>query len=200
MIPSFLERKTGWHEAFGEAQDCYKKLENKIYFDQLSNLRTRAEFTRIIYQHATLKQFARNSGNDCTFPENFIIDYKEDGEFAKNLFLTEYVPGMINVIDDILGKEGNDGIVRTTKTVIGEEIVLKRLEKGKAKRDELVRLCEEKGISPYTLDNQILPKLKENLIVQVDFGWYELKDNQKQKEPETNEKDKTTGGSGASFG
>jgi hypothetical protein len=172
---SYLGRKNSWDEMIKEAKDKHKKLESETYYNQIVNMRTRAEFTRLMYQHAALKQFARDTGTDCSFPEKFIIDYKEDGEFAKTLCINEYKPTLIDVIHDIVGNQTKAYSCRITKTTIGEQVVLERLKTGHAKRDELVKLCEAQGISQYTLDNQILPYLlNQARIKRLDHGSYAL--------------------------
>ena len=159
--------------------DAYPELKKKDDFDQIMSLRNASEFRRIMYQHAALKQFARSSGNDLSISEKFQIDYKEDGEFAKRLWLEEYVPSILDVISNISSSNAKPA-KRRTKTKIGMDLILERLEKGPAKREELVALAEKNGVSSFLVDNQILPKLIESgLIVRDSQGWYCL---QKDKE------------------
>jgi hypothetical protein len=179
---SYYERQQIWNELVKEMLDAYPELKKKENFDQIMSLRTTSEFRRIMYQHAALKQFARSSGNDLSISEKFQIDYKEDGEFAKRLWLEEYVPGMIDVISNVSSSNAKPA-KRCTKTKIGMDLVLERLEKGPAKREELLVLIEKNGISSYLLDNKILPRLiKFKLIVKDSQGWYSLKKDGRKKE------------------
>ena len=177
---SYHERQKIWDATQKAVADTYEKVMTKVHFNQLVNLRTRAEFTRLIHQHAVFKQFERDQGHDFAQPSKFIVNYSEDGEFAKQLWVNDYVPSMIDVINDILrhsrarskwGKKSARGV----STAKGEEIVVERLKEGPAKRAELKRLVEKAGISSSTLDNQILPSLlRDGVIKKGRFGWYFL--------------------------
>jgi hypothetical protein len=172
---SHYERKNIWSETLNEINEQYSEFSKPQYFDELVSLRYSSEFYRLMYQHAALKQFARTSGSDFCFPDKFVIE-KEDGQFAKQLWLNEYVPGIIDVVNDILRHQPKSGGSKGSKSALGKEIVLERLKKGSAKREELLKLCENKGISSYLLDNKILPELlADDLIVQISHGWYALK-------------------------
>lgn len=173
---SYHERQKVWDATQKAMMDTYEKVMTKVHFNQLVNLRTRAEFTHLIHQHAVFKQFERDQGYDFAQPSRFIVDYTEDGEFAKQLWVSDYVPSMIDVINDILrhSKSGNKS-ARGVSTAKGEEIVVERLKEGPAKRAELKRMVEKVGISSSTLDNQILPALlRKKTIKHGRFGWYSL--------------------------
>ena len=89
---------------------------------------------------------------------------------------------MLDIIANVLSVSAKP-TKRRTKTKIGMDLVLQRLEKGPAKREELVALAEKNGISSFLIDNQILPKLIESgLIVRDSQGWYSLKNNGGKKE------------------
>lgn len=168
------ERKRIWDETVKEMMDNYSELEKKVNFDQLMSLRNVSEFRRIMYQHAALKQFARDQGNDLLLPEKFQIDYKEDGEFTKTLWLEEYVPSMLDIIANVLRGSAKPA-KRRTKTSAGMDLFVRRLEEGHAKREELLAIAAKNGISSFLVDNQILPKLIESgLIVRDNQGWYSL--------------------------
>jgi hypothetical protein len=172
---SCYERKRIWDETVKEMLEEYSQLEKNYYFDQLMSLRTVSEFRRIMYQHAALKQFARDPGNDLSISEKFQIDYKEDGEFAKKLWLQEYVPSMIDIINNVLSSSSKP-TKRITNTRIGIKLFLKRLEKSSAKRAELVEMAGKNGISSFLVDNQIIPRMiDKKLIVRDSRGWYSLR-------------------------
>jgi len=178
---SCYERKRIWDETVKEMIDIYPQLEKNVNFNQSVSLRSRSEFRRLVYQYAATQQFARDSGNDLSISEKFQIDYKEDGEFAKRLWLEEYVPSLLDVISNVSSSPAKPA-KRPTKTKIGMDLVLERLENGSAKREELLVLVEKNGISSYLLDNQILPRLiKIKLIVKDSQGWYSLKDNKQEE-------------------
>lgn len=178
---SYYERKRILGETIKEMMDRYPQLEKGAYFNQLTTLRNVSEFRRLMYQHAALKQFARDSGNDLSCPKEFLIDYKEDGEFAKELWLEEYVPSMIDIINNVLSHPSK-AAKRVTKTRLGQELVLKRLSESTSKREELLELAEKNGISRYTVDNQILRRLLESGFVARDsHGWYSLTEKGKQE-------------------
>lgn len=174
---SYYERQRIWDDTQKTLMDTYRdEMANDIYFNQIVNMRTRAEFTRLMYQHAVLKQYERDQGYDFTQPHKFIIDYKEDGEFAKQLWISEYVPSMIDVVKDVLKHpDAKIKSTRETLTAKGEAIVIEKLKKGPAKREELLKLLSGYGISVYLLDNRILRKLiTQGTIVRNHFGWYSL--------------------------
>jgi hypothetical protein len=193
---SYYDRKNIWTETLNEIKEEYTEFKSADYFNEIVSLRYRTEFIRLMYQHAAFKQFARASGYDFAFPTKFILDNKEDGAFAKELWIKEYVPGIIEIVNDINRGQAKSGSQRVTKTAIGKSIVIERLKDGPAKRDELVKLCDAKSISPYLLDNKILPELLgAESIVQINHGWYALKDSELQKEdadkePENNKQHK----------
>jgi hypothetical protein len=176
---SFQKRKKLWVDTQNLIFETYPELAEQ-HVDQLINLRTRAEFRRLLIQHATTKQFQRDQGYDLAEPGKFIIDYKEDGEFAQNLWLEEFVPSMIDVIDDIQKYDPKRRSKRRkTLTQKGEEIVKKRLEKGIAGAAELAELVKKKGISVSLLNNKILKKmLREDIICKpTGYKYYKLKKN-----------------------
>lgn len=174
---SYYSRQKVWEDTQKLSVDTYfMELTNEIYFNQLVNMRTRAEFTRLMYQHAVLKQFARNSGCDFGLPEKFVIDYDEDGEFAKEYWVNEYVPSMIDLISDVLSNsETQPRSSRVTLTSKITSTVVERLRKGPAKREELIAMLDSSGIKPYLLDTQVLPiLLKYGIIKRTEFGIYAL--------------------------
>lgn len=176
---SFQKRKKLWTDTQKLIFETYPELAEQ-HVDQLINLRTRAEFRRLLIQHATMKQFQRDQGYDLSEPGKFIIDYKEDGEFAQNLWLEEYVPSMVDVIDDIQKYDPKRGSKRSKNlTQKGEEIVKKRLENGLADTAELIKIVKTKGISASLLNNQILRKMLSDGIIckPTGFKYYKLKDN-----------------------
>lgn len=175
---SFYERKRVWDETLKVLVDSYGDLSD-LYFNQLVSLRSRAEFTRLMYQHAALKQFARNHGVDFSMPSKFIIDYEEDGEFAKQLWISEYVPSMIDVINDVTQHHSRGRSARGALTIRGIAIVIERLKKGHAKRSQMLKEVAKAGVSSYILDNSILPLLlKQGRIVREKHGWYSLADSE----------------------
>ncbi|MDH5787883.1 MAG: hypothetical protein OEZ40_06310, partial [Candidatus Bathyarchaeota archaeon] len=183
MVPrdeaSFQSRKEIWNQTVREMTDLYGEKMSEVYLEQLVNLRTRAEFTRIMYQHAALKQFERSQGYDFVLPSKFIINYDEDGEFARQLWLSEYVPSMMSVIDDITHFAHSwRGRRIATSTQRGEEIILKRLEKGPADHGELEKLVREAGITASLLNNYILPGLIRKGLICKPTGYklYRVRD------------------------
>lgn len=175
---SYYERKKVWDETQKLLDDNYGDKVDDRYFGQLVNLRMRAEYNRIMYQHAVLKQFERNQGYDFSLPTKFAIDYKEDGAFAKQLWISEYVPSMIDVMNDITKRYDKGTGTQETLTSRGATEVLKRLTNGPAKRRELIKVVEKIGISDSLLDNQILPRLLKSKQIQRDkFGVYSLVKN-----------------------
>jgi len=174
---SYQLRKRIWDDTQKEMLELYPDMKD-IYEDQLVTLRATAEFRRLMYQHAALKQFARNQGHDFAEPGKFVIDYEEDGEFAKQLWLTEYVPSLMEVVDDIL----HSSLLRRSRTVTfsekGSEVVLKRLEEGSAAHDELVEVAADAGIKKSLLSNVVLPTLlKKDLICKpTGYKVYQLRD------------------------
>ncbi|MGA2573919.1 MAG: winged helix-turn-helix domain-containing protein [Candidatus Methanomethylicaceae archaeon] len=98
---SHQKRKEVWIATQKEIEEKYGQLEDK-YTEQLVNLRSSSEFHRIMYQYAALKQFQRCQGYDFSIPDKFVIDYKEDGDFARKLWVEEYVPSLIDVVNDVL--------------------------------------------------------------------------------------------------
>jgi hypothetical protein len=181
---SFHERQRIWDETQELVMDTFQnEMHDEVYFSQLFNMRTRAEFTRVMYQHAALKQYARNTGGDFCLPEKFVIDYNEDGEFAKQYWLSEYVPSMIDVINDVLRTTSiTKKSQRETLTSRIIEIVTDRLANGRAKREELVELLKAKGIKYYLLDSKVLPLLIEReIIIRDSFGYYSLAEKSQEK-------------------
>jgi hypothetical protein len=174
---SYQIRKKIWDDTQKEMFEAHPDMK-AVYEDQLVNLRAISEFRRLIYQHAAVKQFERDQGYDFAEPGKFVIDYEEDGEFAKRLWLTEYVPSMMDVVDDITKYEPLRKSKRTeTSTQRGEDIVLKRLEKGPAEPKELVKLAEDAGVRTSLFNNYALPTLlKKGLICKPHYGLYKLKD------------------------
>jgi hypothetical protein len=173
---SFYERQKVWDDTQRAMMDTYKSRIQDVHFDQLVNLRTRAEFTRIMYQHAALKQFQRDQGHDFSEPQKFIVDYKEDGEFAQQIWLGEYVPSMIDVIDDVL-RGSRQTMISSTSTLTSKGViaVIEILKNSPAKRATLIDELKKIGVSQYLLDNKILPfLLKQKLIVRNKFGQYSL--------------------------
>jgi hypothetical protein len=181
---SFHERQRVWDETEQLVMDIYpNEMHTDVYFSQLFNMRTRAEFTRLMYQHATLKQFARSGGSDFNLPGSFIVDYNEDGEFAKQYWLSEYTPSMIDVINDVLrtttitAKSKRETL--TSKTI---DIVIDRLIQGSAKREDFVELLKIKGIKHYLLDSKVLPLLVDReIIIRDSFGCYSLAEKYEEK-------------------
>ena len=171
---SYYDRQKIWDETTKEMLDTYTQLEDEIYYNQLMSLRNVSEFRRLMYQHAALKQFSRSNGNDLSTPDKFLIDYNYDGKFAKRLWIDEYVPSMIDIINNVLSKS-EQSTKKVTKTKLGINLTLERLSKGPVKRSELVDIAQKNNISQYTIDNQILPiLLKQGLIKRLDHGCYEL--------------------------
>ena len=173
---SYQIRRKIWNETQKEILDLFPDM-NEVYEDQLLTLSARAEFRRLMYQHAALKQFEREPGHDFSEPMKFRIDYEEDGEFAKQLWLNEYVPSIMNVIDDIMQRKSKRS-KRTSKSVKGEKIVLKQLEEGSKTRKELLKCTRKAGIKDTLIDNVVLPSLVEQGLIckPTDYKVYILKD------------------------
>lgn len=173
---SFYERKKLWEETQREMLDTYGEKLTDTFQEQLFNLRSRAEFTRLMYQHAALKQFQRDQGYDLAEPGKFIIDYNEDGEFARKLWINEYAPSMMDVITDILKPNRQKRSKRELfKIRNGEVLVLDLLGQGKKQRQEILTATRKAGISDSAVDNQILPHLiTKGKIKRDKFGVYSL--------------------------
>ena len=60
---SYYKRKEIWDQTQKELAELYPNMD-EAYVDQLVNLRARAEFRRLMLQHAALKQFERDQGYD----------------------------------------------------------------------------------------------------------------------------------------
>jgi hypothetical protein len=174
---SYYIRKKIWEDLQKEVLETYPEMK-PIYDEELLTLRATGEFRRLMYQHAATKQFERDQDYDLAAPGKFIIDYEEDGEFAKRLWLDEYVPGIMDVIEDITRYETTRKSKRTgTSTQRGEDIALKRLEKGPAEPKELVKLAEDAGVKTSLFNNRVLPiLLKKGFICKPHYGLYKLKD------------------------
>jgi len=172
---SYYTRQRIWDDTQKILMDTLGNKLEDVYFEQLVNLRTRAEFTRLMYQHATLKQFERNQSHDFSQPYKFVINNVEDGEFAKQLWISEYATSMIDVMKDVLRQPGSNRSIRITLTAKGKTLVLEKLKEGPTKREELIKIMNKNGISPYLLDNEILKALrKEEKITRDSFGVYSL--------------------------
>ena len=174
---SHYERKRIWNETVKEMMDTYPQLEKNVNFDQLMSLRSMSEFRRLVYQYAATQQFARDSGNDLSISEKFKIDYKIDGEFAKRLWLEDYVPSMLDIISNVLSRSDKPA-KHTTKTSMGIKQFLKRMANGPVKRPELLTIARQNDISEYLVDNRIIPNMIElKLIKREKGGWYSLREN-----------------------
>jgi len=67
--------------------------------EEFNTLRYMDEFKRVALQHATLMQFKRDSSFGLT--PTLVIDYDEDFAFARDVFLSEYIPSFIEVMNDV---------------------------------------------------------------------------------------------------
>ncbi len=192
---SFYSRKKAWEETQKEMVDTYHDILNDSFQEQLFNLRSRAEFTRLMYQHAVLKQFERDQGYDLAEPGKFILDYEEDGAFARKLWINDYAPSMMDVITDISKSGGPRKSKREfSKIQKGKSLILDLLNQTKrSRRQDILIVTKEAGISDSLFDNQIRPQLIEEGKIQRDaFGWYSLATDQTNTDENGGEKNGQT--------
>jgi hypothetical protein len=173
---SYLARKNIWEQTEEEMKRLYPEITEQ-HERILINLRSHSEFNRIMYQFAATKQFQRAYAMGLRSPEQFILNVEEDGAFAKQHFLYENVPGLLDVVDDIVHKQPLRR-KRPRLSEIGKEIVLNLLQNGPKTRDAFIEPIKKAGISVSTLDCTILPELiRKSTICKPKHNLYLLKQN-----------------------
>jgi len=173
---SYHARKKAWEQTVQEVRDLYPEITEQ-HERILINLRSHAEFNRLVYQHAALKQFQRGATQGFSEPKEFVLNLVEDGEFARGLFLHEYVPGLLDLIEDLLHKQPKRH-KRVSLSELGEKIVLDALKEGPKSREELTEPIKKAGISVPTLDCIILPRLIQKFVIcKPKHNLYKLRQN-----------------------
>jgi hypothetical protein len=173
---SYIARKNAWEQTVEEMKRLYPEITEQ-HERILINLRSHSEFNRLMYQFAATKQFQRAYAIGLQKPEQFILDIEEDSAFAKQHFLYENTPGMLDVIEDVLHKQPIRR-KRPRLSEIGEEIILKILQNGSKTREAFIDPIKKAGISVATLDCVILPGLiQKSAICKPKHNLYLLKQN-----------------------
>jgi len=89
-----------WRETINSAQNEYADKIKPDHLEQFLTKRYAMEWIRTAYQHATFVQFKRNPDFMNT-DAKFILVPEEDYQFARDMFLAEYLPSFIEIIDDV---------------------------------------------------------------------------------------------------
>lgn len=171
---SYQARKQAWEETVQEIKTHYPDMTEQGE-RILINLRTHAEFNRVMHQYAATQQFKRAASRGLPEPSEFIMDSGEDGAFARQLFIHEYVPGVLDLIEDVLHTQPKR-YKRVYLTEIGEKTILEGLQNGPKSREDFIEPIKKAGISVPSLDCLILPRLiQKRLVCKPRHSLYMLK-------------------------